>query len=1168
MPTFTQALTVAPGERTTADQMASLAAAANSRLPHGDCVWRILWYFHSLVRTPRNPNEGFTGTPPDGEWWFMWQHIRPEDYDWPQSPPGLPEGGNLSNILMGWHYGPPSPDIGSELSRLASVPVGFAGVEELRPADIWYLGQLQRGSYDPTTGDLASLSFSTARAYGYVRQSGLSPHGNSYGGFYPIPDTNYIFTSLPDGAETRTYAVADYEVVYTPDAYILFDASDVQTILPKAQWLEGPYDGETYLIKKQANLLARGLNAFASEFRGTPDQGAGTTNKHAFDTQEFFTTQYPLAPAFGVSMGGGVVNPIYPSWSKSGPSAAAGTSVGGTWAWPDGTVCTGFIFVGSKLRQSCAIEVIEAGDVLRTVTIPAGDSDVIWWLPEARRPGTIRVRLVDALETEDATEERPFVGIFVEATQLIEYKPGIPDWYLVTRLSGFNGLIDRIDGRGIDFESANRISTALYDNGCIIPLVDTGDGLSPAGFDPTFNQNATYDAMRRWIKSMARIIPRFNLTGYAVEGGKSVLWFNRTAYGPPGLPERDMWEGIGPALEHVTSIKWGREYKVSAGVVTYGREGSRASYTVGDTFTGIQGVTEFTGGGTVLETDGIRATAEPRDWSNRWLLTVLSLKPYSNSNSSLWKTDAFADVNSPFWARWHFYDPTIQFSDEATDHFSYGVPLVNPESPSGYTFVRLNDTVADNANEGASAEFYKSCRLYEPALEIESAVMDGAELKVTLNGRLHSHEDAPGSIDRDLSSWNTVDLAAEDYRTHENGIRDYLAWQGLGINSQWKVGDDGYNSSLQTDPDAPLGCCLPTFGLLKMVPEPYLDGNDTRQEHDSYRTHDQLKQAEVYLRAACEGFVDTTSSAERARKYFTTTVVSYSYENLMFQACGNRQVPFDLTVRPDNPFTFGPMPNTRFYSEQFNALANGWNLLTDLPIMLPAEFQMRSHAGSSTSAISAKGPCGDPLPCSSTADPWFAYAHGSASASPSVAGAWAPFVDGSGANAGYSLRSSATVGDRCSGDSWVVDADVTSLDIKWTLTDADAYNALPLDYASLLDTNSIAIMKSETSVLVTKLVNGHVPDPGAPVEFTGLCGGNYVWHESVEVQHDEYCGAIMGTVTAPTPPAGIMTSARSDTSGDPGTVAGSGGASSVSVEVFTDGVGLVRCPTVAYAGGS
>jgi hypothetical protein len=552
------------------------------------------------------------------------------------------------------------------------------------------------------------------------------------------------------------------------------------------------------------------------------------------------------------------------------------------------------------------------------------------------------------------------------------------------------------------------------------------------------------------------------------------------------------------------------------------------------------------------------------------MMTVLSLKPFHPSNSSIWKTDAFADTKTPFWQRSLFYCPEVEFSSEYQDHMTYGEAWLIPEAPSAYSYGRINDATGENyANEwdGSGdpdnvARFFKSCRLYEPSIEIESAVMDGDELKITLNGRLQYHEDAPASIARDLSTWVVADIDAEDYRTDENGIRQTLAMEGLGWMPSLKVGDGGINSDLAGLADAPLASCLPTFGFVKMIPEPYLDGNDTRNESDSYRIHDVIKQAEVYLRAMCEAYVDGVTSAENSCAYLVTAPFDYTYEQLMYQASGNRWCPFDSTVRPDNPFTFGPCPNQRFYSEQFNALANGINLLTDLRVMLPVTFQSRGNSGSSTTTIELTDECGLPSDCSAVGVQFFASGTGQHSASVSVTGAWGAFVDGQGANQGYEVR------QVCTGTGWQLYADVTTLDVKWSLDNADAAYALPGDLSTLLDTNSVAIMGITEAVTINSFVRTSSPINADLETLTGECSGSYLWTVASDVGEGSYCGSIMGSVTAPSVPAAALRISQWDLSGAPGTASTANNGSSKTVEIYSDGTGIVRCPTVAYSGGS
>ncbi len=99
MPSFTQAQTVAAGDELKASQLASLAAAFNTRLMSGvgDMVWRVAYYLHSgLFRQLRN-SDGASTFPPDAEFWNIYQHINPNDAQYPLTGPADP--GSAGHIV-------------------------------------------------------------------------------------------------------------------------------------------------------------------------------------------------------------------------------------------------------------------------------------------------------------------------------------------------------------------------------------------------------------------------------------------------------------------------------------------------------------------------------------------------------------------------------------------------------------------------------------------------------------------------------------------------------------------------------------------------------------------------------------------------------------------------------------------------------------------------------------------------------------------------------------------------------------------------------------------------------------------------------------------------------------------------------------------------------------
>ena len=147
MPSFTQAQTVAAGDELKASQLASLAAAFNTRLMSGvgDMVWRVAYYLHSgLFRQLRN-SDGASTFPPDAEFWNIYQHINPNDAQYPLTGPGDPEGANLSNQINAFVYGADALGLDSEITRLSQVPTSFSDGLPMTPSRFWALGQAQRG---------------------------------------------------------------------------------------------------------------------------------------------------------------------------------------------------------------------------------------------------------------------------------------------------------------------------------------------------------------------------------------------------------------------------------------------------------------------------------------------------------------------------------------------------------------------------------------------------------------------------------------------------------------------------------------------------------------------------------------------------------------------------------------------------------------------------------------------------------------------------------------------------------------------------------------------------------------------------------------------------------------------------------------------------------------
>ncbi|MBX3732581.1 MAG: hypothetical protein KF791_08310 [Verrucomicrobiae bacterium] len=1201
--TFTQARLVQTGEAVTSRDLASLAAAANTRLLSGvgDGAFRIAFYlFGGLFRQIRNPDSSFNLYPAQAEFFHFYQMLRPRDAQWPLSGPGDPEGTNVANPLVAFLQGAEAIGLESERQRLSHIPTGFLDGEPLTAWRLWILGSAQAGAYDPSTGLVGSPAIEEARAYGWVRSSIRSPHGNAYGGWLPTPafqgicadeetaDFDIFFTNLKTN-EVRHFGTCPENagdiagIGYAPHAYYVFLNSGALVYLPKAEWIEGPYQQEPRLQKTQSQAIGRVLNAFAAEVRGTEEQRDSAWMGEAFAVQEFCTRQYALAPQVGVAIGQAAVQPIYATWYRAGSGLAPGAAVpfyGGSDRVREGNVCHGWAARAHGLQAPATLRLLRDGEEIGRLRLDpdpdGGTAEAIQIFAAAAGPGRLSVDVPAGLNLGGGGE------LQVEASERLAYKPELHDWALVTRLATYDGSFDRPDGIGLECSEAKKISDTLFEVGCVLPLGLSAETI-PAGIDPPINQNALFDTARR-MSQCVRIVPRWNLVGYAVQGGKSVLYLDRYARGMSNNVPIDLLEGIAPERLPIQpgQIAWGRKYRVKSGRINYGG----VEYREGAVFTGRQGLREFESfGADVRETDGIRRTAEPGGFSNRWCVHA-TLKGYRNSESSIWKPEAYGDQVTPFLDRCHVDSPEISVDNTLKAHFTFGQsPLLGTESLPGQRYVKIGPnsfhfTHANRRNcveedEECLAEresFYRSCRIYEPPVEIESTevvTFGGVEVvKLTLTGRLHHCEGiAPGTIGPDVGTWNIDALRnTEPYRSIENGLREYLVWQNIGTNASRKVGDWALNSDMAFDSGAPFGACLPTLFFVQLIPEPYLDDNDDQDAHDSPLFHDQVRQAELYLRAMCEGFIDGITTAEFACANLTIGAFDFTYENLHYAATGNRWIPWQpASVRPDNPQGFGPSPNTDLSAEVYNALARAWNLLTDARIYLPAQLEARGIQGFATEAVAAVDECGVPIGCLPGGS-YFATGRSGLNVGASEVGDWYEGVGSGGANRGYFMVGGTNAGVACSGDRWLIQAATNDIEFRWAPIHPDALFALAPDIRPLLETDAVVAMEVQYAVTVATLRYTETALGPEPVFVAGQCSPSaWAWWDGHTTTWS-VCTMGHRRVSAPVVPAGDVGYARVP-GGDVGTSGGGGGSSSATANVIEDGTSIIRVPTVPYEGG-
>lgn len=990
--TYTRAIVPAVGDPVTSRVVISAARATNDRMKLGPAwPWRLVFYLLGAFRQIRNPDASRYLTPPQDEFFQFYQMLSPYDAQWPVAGPGEPEGIDINSQMGAFVFGVNAIGFPAEDERLTEGAFSIEAPNQ-KPATLWNLAKTQRGAIDPRTGAMGAPAFEAANSHAYLRQSPASPYGNAFGDWLPGPETTgrcappnddrpsqtLLFTKLDGSGDTLTFGTCPESdngaigVANTPFIYAIFKWDGTVVVLPKTQWIEGPYTGNPRLRKTANGFIERAFNGFISEFRGDAQQRAdGIWNEHAFDFQAVLTTQYHLAPQKGSETGDGkTVVAKYPLFRVRPPvgRVAAGSpmplalgGVGSSYLVSPGFVCASALVQATGLTTAVQVSIARDGVELATVelTPEAADDDgisaaiVTFDRPEAG--GRITATVVEGGTFAGETRE-----LSVELSELLAYKPSLPDFMLILRMGGMSFDTD-LDGSGTDCSFATTISEKYLTQGVITSIENH---VALPGSLGAINSNAVFDAARR-LSQCVRMMPRDNFTGIAVTGGKTVLWFKRWARGLRLDTPIDLFGGLAPAPDPIASGKlvWGKRYKVATAPVRY----NNRTYGLGKIFTAAEDVLEFSPqtGGQVFEADGVY-DALPGGWSNQWLMG-LSLKPYNPAEASQWKPAAFGD-QIPLLNRCLFGDPAIgKDASGVLLHVAYGQTTVDgviePEAHDGLNYVpTFGDEGSDRANKDLCTEgdtdcadrrkqFYQSCGIFEPWPQPLSVELDGDEIKVTFDTFHHDGDVDTADLARDPGTWDVTALRAEPRRTWRNALREYLLWANTGRNASVKIGDEALNSTLQTNPDAAYGAVLPTFLWTQLVREPFEDGNEDQDLSDSPLVHDEYARMDLYIRAGCEGFVNGPITAKFACQNATTDLFGYTWEDLLLEVTGGRGFPIlpkratDLIgpedTRPDQPDFHGPLPNVLVSAETAGYFAEALNRLTTFRVIAPFTLQCR-----------------------------------------------------------------------------------------------------------------------------------------------------------------------------------------------------------------------------------
>ena len=1125
MITFRTASTVAVGDPVTSAEMIALANAINDRIRSGmgDPTRRIHFYLSAMSREIRNPDSSGTLFPSVDEFRQDYEHVPPSEGEWPFTGPGEPEGVNVSTILGSHVFGNDALDVKAEDVRLADPMEGGVDLDfgTGSALELWELAKRQRGAADGTTGSVASPVFQAAKSHFAIIQSARSPHGNAYGGYIPTPEYlgscidpdeygtfELIFTPIVSGLPTLTFRCCCASesdnvrtVLYYPsDRYEIWLNDGTVTILNWNEYIEGPYTFGNRLTKTWGNHLNRVLSSFVSGYKGTDAQYAQELSEQvpwlgqAFTTHEFLTTQYHLAPQRGTESGE-FVTAEYPRWLLSGATSyAAGTAIprsgaaGNSFATQSGFVCASVFVFGKELLGPTTVHVMDGTEVLGMLTItPDAPGSILTIRARSVAALTFTLSTGVALQTATSTS-----GILCEATELQEYKPALWDLALFLRLAGFRiSTFNGTDGSGSDEDQAREIGEAYFANGvCVNQRLHIG---MPGSFDQ-INQNAIFEAARKYQRQCSRLVPRGSLIGYEVGAdGKSVLYFRRMWNGHSAA---DMFEGIAPALLPIASgaLVEGRRYKVSTATVNH----MGNTYAVDAEFTAGSSSEFSTSGGSVYEADGIEVDAVKGKWSNEWVLDVLSLIPYSNLDTSIYKVSAFTDYVSWSFDRCTFMHPT-PLPVDLRWHFQYGASLwTSPESLPSYRYVGANGihplnagindvtcAAADTTCEAERRKKLRSCPIGELPHVIESVTRlfeNGEEvIKIKLATRLQHGSDAPATVDRDYSTWTLATIQAENEsgRTQENGIREYLINQYVGgdcEDSGVQYGNAAHESTVISDPAPPLGACYPRIGFIKLIPKPYEDGNTSDDPHDTPMESLVFQMSELYARCMCEGFVDTVSTESYGCATGTYSILDYTFESCCFDAFGGRSfgviqsaatdlAPID-DVRPDKPLAHGVLPNCYASAELFNQHAQFWNKLTAVRLMLPIDFQVKS--GSTTLVETTKLYTADLVDTGCTltqVNPGvFKQCDPKMPSTPTL-GAYA---SASFASGNYQMAIDDFSCDG-SGD-WNLVHSRTDQQFKWSLLHSDYLEAIPASWQDMIETNGLLLGTRETEYSIKHAV--------------------------------------------------------------------------------------------------
>jgi len=997
---WTRAPTVNAGQYIGSSQRNILARAFNDRLRSGigDAAWRVAYGLYQPLRnlvhnkslSELEPGEGWT---PDQAVYERYHNITPDSPTdlWPANPPGESGGISQSSVLGAYIFG------------------NGANQDEVFP------------EYQRTNGIVVSPILSDTQAWdnagsqrGWILDTKLDDFSNA-----KVINEAYIWDQIAEnGWNDWTFGA----------------------------WQRFSSFFEPLLTKKYNFWREFIRHLYAREYRGSDAQrqDADYFLQNTFDMAGFFGMGFHLAPA---RMQAGDSVPRYPRWETTS-NLPAGSPIPAVppffpgYTWHEKFVCGKFRIRGEKLLSPVTLRVSHAsGEWMYNV--PAGDSGVLYDARFERLQG-VNVSVLDAL----TLDTDGYLGI--EFTEILDYKPGLPELATVLRLGGARDSTNW-DGRGTQTDLSDYLWESYVKYGAIDNVQNNSNGLPD--ISPTVNANGYYESTRHFTSRHLAMPHRSSFVTMAYQNGVQSLWFKRY---DPLRSAQDNFEAIYPIVHAAEANGETNEWVMEVDLAPYD---DSAIFWTPDVY------------------------ADQHGFHNRALFAADELRDKLNTDHLhqhvCWMPTTTA-VNKRY---------------EAPSLFNYA--MLHPNAhPTGGTANSPLNPYAKPDSETNKERFFASCRIYEPPVEVETVedippvamewltengdawFTEASEswltepnehqVRIDFKTRLHTSDQAPAEYAPEYWNWDPATLQAETdnaYRSNENGLRMYLLKWYWDWNPHWAIGDQGLNGvAWGTQPIVTQlkASIFPHFRFVHLLPECYIDTNNVQNPWDTKFLHDYYTQAECYLRHMCEGYLDTTfglRSDEACNRYMR----EWRYDDLIWYVSGERyeQIPPMPVVeteylnngdlRTDAPHGFGPLPTVKAAAEHFNLLSNAMNLLTAvrLPWQVSLEQRYDQYSDVQQAGYSDKEPTNATCPDS-------VVLNGVAGHNPTTPSIVPPpdWEPGTGYNAYYSWD----IDPSCSGSEYNIRAQRATYEFRIKEDDIVYWEkALPPDVQALISNQDIAV---------------------------------------------------------------------------------------------------------------